>query len=209
MQKSLENYFKSLAYLSSIKKDTIVVADRGCMDARAYVSSDIWQAILDQMDWNPVNLSHHRYEAVIHMVSAADGAEDFYTSENNAARYETVQEAKELDHKLQSCYVGHPRHIIIKNYLGESFDYKINRVIEEITQVLDLNIDGETMDQTASKYLLKPKGILLIFYIKLAEDFKFPENVQSETINVEETYLISKTLSDGEIEYRKLIKQVN
>ena len=34
------------------------------------------------------------------MVTAADGAVQFYTAENNEARYETVDEAKDLDKKL-------------------------------------------------------------------------------------------------------------
>lgn len=47
-QQTLENYFKELA---SIKKKTfknkiVLLCDRGCMDARAYVPEELWQAIL-------------------------------------------------------------------------------------------------------------------------------------------------------------------
>ena len=34
-----------------------------------------------------------RYEAVVHLVSAADGAEKFYSKENNEARYESKDDA--------------------------------------------------------------------------------------------------------------------
>ena len=39
------------------------------------------------------------YDMVVHMVTAADGKEEFYTLENNEARSETVEQAKELDKK--------------------------------------------------------------------------------------------------------------
>jgi chromosome condensin MukBEF complex kleisin-like MukF subunit len=38
-------------------------------------------------------LRDNRYEAVIHLVTAADGAEKFYDSLSNEARYETPEEA--------------------------------------------------------------------------------------------------------------------
>jgi len=41
-----------------------------------------------------------RYDAVIHLVTAANGAPEFYTSENNVARYETVEMAVDVDNNL-------------------------------------------------------------------------------------------------------------
>jgi hypothetical protein len=58
-------------------------------------------------------LRDRRYEAVVHLVSAADGAEKFYSKENNEARYESVQEAVELDKRLINAWVGHPHFSII------------------------------------------------------------------------------------------------
>jgi len=49
------------------------------------------------------------------MVTAADGAENFYTTANNEARYESVKEAVELDKRLINAWVGHPHFTIIKN----------------------------------------------------------------------------------------------
>ena len=40
MQKSLENYFKELSKLGEDKK-SIVLFDRGCMDARAYIDDEL------------------------------------------------------------------------------------------------------------------------------------------------------------------------
>jgi len=42
------------------------------------------------------------------MVTAANGAQKFYSDANNEARYETVEEAQALDKKLINSWVGHP-----------------------------------------------------------------------------------------------------
>lgn len=51
----------------------------------------------------------------MHLVSAADGAESFYSHTTNEARYEGVKEAVELDKKLINAWVGHPQFNIIQN----------------------------------------------------------------------------------------------
>jgi hypothetical protein len=45
------------------------------------------------MGFNNVTLRDNRYDAILHMVTAADGAEKFYDSETNVARYEDLEEA--------------------------------------------------------------------------------------------------------------------
>ena len=105
------------------------------------------------MSWNPIMLSNKRYDMVLHVVTSADGATDYYTTENNAARYENVSEAIEIDRKLQNAYNGHPRHKIIKNVLLKDFKYKISRVIEEVMTCMELT-DGSS-DLSTFKYLLK------------------------------------------------------
>ena len=59
------------------------------------------------------------------MVTAADGAENFYQTENNEARYEGIKEAVELDKKLINAWVGHPHFSIIQNS-DNSFQEKID-----------------------------------------------------------------------------------
>ena len=61
------------------------------MDGSAYCDDNIWQTILDETSWSTIHLRDRRYEAVIHVVTAADGAEDFYSDMENEARYETAE----------------------------------------------------------------------------------------------------------------------
>lgn len=86
-QINLEDTFENLARNEG--KQSVLLCDRGLMDGSAYVSQDQWQAVLDEMGWNPINLRDKRYDAVLHMVTAADGAADFY-NKSNEARYEDV-----------------------------------------------------------------------------------------------------------------------
>jgi len=59
------------------------------------------------------------------MVTAADGAIEFYSDESNAARYETAEEAVILDKKLINSWVGHPHFKIIDNKSSNGFVGKI------------------------------------------------------------------------------------
>jgi hypothetical protein len=34
-----------------------------------------WQALLDEHNWNQIHLRDKRYDAIFHLVTAADGAE--------------------------------------------------------------------------------------------------------------------------------------
>lgn len=74
------------------------------------------------------------YDAVFHLVTAAKDAEKFYTTVNNTARTETVDEAAALDDKLIAAWTGHPHLRIIDNSLG--FEEKMKHLIAEIANFL-------------------------------------------------------------------------
>ena len=60
---------------------------------------------------------------VIHLVSAANGAEAFYTIEEHATRSEGVELARLLDDRASNAWVGHPYFDVIDNSTG--FDSKV------------------------------------------------------------------------------------
>lgn len=60
-------------------------------------------------------LRDKRYNATIYLVTAADGAESYYTSENNKARYEDVDGAKRTDSNTIDAWVGTPHLAIFDN----------------------------------------------------------------------------------------------
>lgn len=71
------------------------------------------------------------------MVTAADGAEKFYTLENNAARYEDAPTARIVDKNLQNAWAGHPHHIFIDNS-GDGFEAKIKNTINAVEKYIGL-----------------------------------------------------------------------
>ena len=86
-QMTLED--KLVAYARTVGQDAVVLCDRGVMDGSAYVDDSTWKQILAHagIDDN-VSAREGRYDAVFHLVTAANGAEPFYTLDNNLARSE-------------------------------------------------------------------------------------------------------------------------
>ena len=116
--------------------------DRGTMDTRAYVTEDDWQMILEENDWSNWKLRDERYDLIVHLVTAADGAEEFYTLSNNKARSESPLEARQLDERLRMAYLGHNLRIIDNSSPG-GFKSKIRRVMDCICQSVGLPYPGE------------------------------------------------------------------
>ena len=103
----VEDHFCELAELS--REQTVVLCDRGVMDSKAYIVPEGWQALMDENGFNMVNIRDKRYDGIIHMVTAAEGASGHYTLDNNAARYESnTNMAVDIDRKIRSAWVGHP-----------------------------------------------------------------------------------------------------
>lgn len=71
------------------------------------------------------------------MVSAANGAEEFYSTEEHACRSEGVELARELDYKAAASWVGHPYFDVIDN--SQDFESKICRMIECVCQKLGID----------------------------------------------------------------------
>ena len=138
LQLGFEDRFMRMA--AECHEPTIVVCDRGAMDISAYMQPEMWEEITAAVGTNTQEL-RQRYDAVLHLVSAADGAEQFYTTATNAVRYEQMNEeglrmARELDKKVIKAWTGHPHLRVINNH--EDFNKKLNRVILEISHVLGL-----------------------------------------------------------------------
>ncbi|MDO4650391.1 MAG: AAA family ATPase, partial [Eubacteriales bacterium] len=111
----------------------LIVCDRGTLDNKAYMNELEFLSILNHIDMSEVELRDN-YDAVFHLVTAANGAADFYTTANNTARTETVQEAIEIDSKLIAAWTGHPHLRVIDN--SSDFEDKMRRLIAEISSFL-------------------------------------------------------------------------
>ena len=86
LQMQLEESFLEIGQMVQ-DQHVVILIDRGLLDGSAYVSRDEWQALMADLNMNLVSLRDNRYDAVLHLVTAADGAEAFYGTDN-VARYE-------------------------------------------------------------------------------------------------------------------------
>ena len=134
VQLALEDKFMRMA--EACEQPAIIVCDRGTMDISAYMKPEMWQDITQAVGTDTQRLRDDRYDAVLHLVSAADGAERYYTTANNRERTEGLELARLLDKKIINAWTGHPRLRVINN--DDDFDRKINRVVKEISNVLGL-----------------------------------------------------------------------
>jgi CYTH domain-containing protein/thymidylate kinase len=138
IQLALEDKFMRMA--EQCQKPTVIVCDRGAMDISAYMTPEMWEEITRSVGTSTPKL-RERYDAVLHLVSAADGAEQYYTTANNASRVEQMNEeglriARTLDKKVIHAWTGHPHLRVINNH--DDFEAKMHRVLKEISNVLGL-----------------------------------------------------------------------
>lgn len=180
LQLSLEESFLSLA--KGCGGPAVLLYDRGALDPSAYVDAKTWQALLADLGTTQVELRDGRYDAVLHLVTAADGAEGHYSTSNNTARTETPEEARAIDKKLQHAYTGHPHLRVIDNAGG--FDGKLHRVFEAVCAVTGTPRPIEI----ERKFLVR--GV------------PRPLPIEHEEIEIEQTYLKTTDGTEGRVRRR-------
>lgn len=162
----------------------LIVCDRGAVDNRAYMTEDEFSQVLECEGVDEIIL-RDSYDAVFHLVSAAKGAEKFYTTKNNTARTETLTEAAALDDKLISAWTGHPHLRIIDN--STDFEGKMKRLIAEISSFL-----GEPEPfETERKFLIEYPDIKAL-----------EENPFCEKIEISQTYIIEEGCDECRVRRR-------
>ena len=135
-QNQLEEEEKALqSAKESTAKKVLILCDRGLLDSRAYVSGEEFARYAGEHGLNEARI-RNRYDAVLHMVTAADGAETYYTTDSNGVRGEDPEQARALDNRILSLWVGTQHLRVIDN--RSHFDDKLSRLLEEVLAVLGL-----------------------------------------------------------------------
>lgn len=177
MQLAFEDKFSKMA--SQIEQPVLIICDRGALDISAYMTKEMWAKITGLVGVDNRQLLE-RYDAVLHLVSAADGAEQFYTTATNSTRTEGIELARQLDKKVIEAWAEHPQLRVINNH--EDFDNKLNRVLKEISSVL-----GVPQPITEErKYIVKVTD-------------KIPDAIESD---ITQTYLVTEPQSEVRLRKR-------
>jgi len=197
MQIEKEKIYKQAA-LNMDKDKILIVCDRGALDSKAYVSNLEFSLLLKECNTNEIELRDN-YDAVFHLVTAANGAKEFYTLANNTARSEGIEDAIKMDQKTLKAWMGHPHLRVIDN--STNFNDKIQRLIKEIASFL-----GEPEPfEIERKFLIEYPNIKLL------------DNLDNcEKVEIIQTYLLSdngdevrirQRGKDGNYIYYKTIKK--
>ena len=133
-QNQLEEEEKALqSAKESTAKKVLILCDRGLLDSRAYVSGEEFARYAGEHGLNEARI-RNRYDAVLHMVTAADGAETYYTTDSNGVRGEDPEQARALDNRVLSLWVG-TQHLRVVDNRGDFAD-KLERLLNEVLGVL-------------------------------------------------------------------------
>jgi thymidylate kinase len=134
LQIAAEDAFLGIA--KSTGRPSVVICDRGVLDVAAYLPEEKWLEVLKANNWSRQQFLA-RYDMVLHLVSAADGAESFYTLSNNAARTETPEQARALDKKMVHCWDGHSARHVVDN--STNFAQKLTRTTAHVLALVRPN----------------------------------------------------------------------
>lgn len=127
---------EALLQLAESKTEkAVLLCDRGLMDSKAYVTPEDFTKYSSVYGFSE-NSILCRYDAVFHLVTAADGAEEYYTTGNNEERDETPEQARELDKRTMAVWAGTPHLRVIDN--STDFPGKLGRLLDEVLAALGI-----------------------------------------------------------------------
>ena len=143
----LHNEKMALKAAEMVPEDKVlVVFDRALMDNKAYITDEQFTDTLSHFGLTEEE-ALGRYDAVLHLVTCAKGAEFAYNF-GNVARYESVEAAREKDDMTLRAWQSHPRLYIVDNSID--FEDKINRAIAQIYRI----VGQSAPEAEKSKYLI-------------------------------------------------------
>ncbi len=132
----------------------LIIYDRGVFDDKAYITDEQFTETLAYFGKTEEEILSG-YDAVIHLVTCAKGAEYAYNF-GNEARYETVEMAREKDDLTLRAWSAHPARYIIDNSVD--FEDKINRSMAQIYRLV-----GQSAPEPGKrKYLIEMPDLAVI-----------------------------------------------
>lgn len=179
LQMTQEDGFERFAYVNG--QPSILLCDRGLMDGSVYMQPEEWACLVKANGMDEVSLRDGRYDGILHLITAAFGAEEHYSLDNNEARSESVEMAVNVDARAEAAWLGHPRQILFDN--STDFEAKMDRVTSAASRLVGLPCRPRKL----GKFLLtKPPPPL--------EEFPVP----TEEFEAEKTFLLRRDAATGQ-----------
>ena len=193
-QLAMEDSFDLLARAQAKRGiSSVIVCERGAMDNKASTPPELWESVIASAGVKSEGeLREGRYDLVLHLVTAADGAEDFYveTSSRGGAQ-ESLDEARQLDRRVRECWIGHERLHIVDNS-ANSFDAKVRAAVDRVSQLVGA---PRAPGAAAGRRAQKRKFVLR----SLPPPDALPADLRVVRVNITTTYLKTPPRSDGSV----------
>lgn len=178
----------------------IIIYDRGLLDNCAYINAEEFQEVLSRLDKkHTINEFLERYDLIINLVSR----KDFYTTDNNPARSEAVDEALKLGSKTLAAWVGHNNIKIVSP--KDDIDEKIKEVLNHINELLQ-----EKQVKRQAKYLIDLDTLNKEYLESISKRANITQDYLESSDSIEKrlrktemsgvttySYTVFKTLEDG------------
>jgi hypothetical protein len=109
----------------------VLMMDRGLLDLKPYLPPEMWASLLARHGASEQALLQ-RYDLVLHLTTAADGAPAHYAHAGkpgctNAHRVEPPEQAVALDRAVAGAWAAHPHRVVISNVGTRGFGDKLER----------------------------------------------------------------------------------
>jgi len=136
LQMATEDSFSRVA-ASIDSRQSVLLLDRCAFDLAAYCSSHIWTRTIEGLGQSEAALAR-RYDHALFLSSAACGAEQWYTQQNNAARTESVAEAREVDQRTRDVYAQRfpPARMDFLENEADGMEGKLSRCEQAVERVI-------------------------------------------------------------------------
>lgn len=168
---ALEDTYFTMAAKSN--QNCLIICDRGLMDASAFIEYSQWLELLEKLNLKEELMCEDRYHHVVHMVSAANGAEDFYSVEDHNARFEGLELARERDHRAMEAWREHPYVDVVDN--RADFETKLKHLIDVVIKRIGLEC-GDRFKANSRKVKFHVSG-------PLPESIEFPRFTDFEVVH--------------------------
>lgn len=176
--------------------DTVILCDRGILDCSAYNTKSEWDAILSDLHLSTTEMLQ-RYDAVIHLVTAAIGAPQYYKMVGH--RTDSPDAAASQDNAIMTAYLGHGHQKIVDN--STDFETKIRRVLTDIGNIVGIPKPLEIERKFVVILNKLPCGVSSVSHI--SQFYMNPDNSGDELRVRSRLYY-----SDGKCHFTKTVKSV-
>lgn len=129
-----EQHYREIAEAVPADK-VIILCDRGVVDCAAYMGMELYRRMIMELGYSHADLMN-RYDLVVHLVTAANGAEEHYMLSGKTRHGKSPAEARVLDAEMATAWIGHPNHIMVDS--DADVERKMIRALRALSRKLGL-----------------------------------------------------------------------